>query len=699
MKKKTFIPSALLVFSLSFLTGCVNNGQSTNSAEADVLNAGEEDATANMSVTITGTNKIEVGGQAILSLSLENATGAFVWDSSNKAVATVGSDNGLVTGLSVGTTTITATSMADYTVKAEYDIEVVKDLDNQYSVEFYNYDGTLLYETYVGEGETAVYQGKTPTRLNSYDTIYNFLRWDQDLTAVTSNIQTYAIYSESDFGDYFFEKIGTTYKLVGYAGKDETVVTPTSFNNLPVTAIGSYIVQGNTTLKNLVVSEGVDTIDTYAFAQATALQTVSLPGSVYSLSTWLFYQCSSLTSVSFGEGVAEIPDYMFNQCTALTNITLPDTVTTLGSMSFFMSGLTSITLGENVTKLGSSCFASCSSLTSATFLAPVMEIDTGTFSSCTNLTSFTWDGYTSDKTFPIMFFSGCSSMTTFVMNDEFTGIDRQAFYGTSSLTHFEVSKNLAKIGDRAFTNSAILTQNEETGAYDNFIIKDGDTNCKIEDGILFTNGYKRAAMLLDGGDASIDSDGKFDVEKYGITEIGDFLFDSNTAIKSIDLTNITYYGESCFDTARNLDIGDLVLSSKVTYVGTYAFYGGTSTCPNVTSITIDTDFGGTKTIVERAFQGCYKNTSITITGDIETIETWAFGNNATRTSPVSFVYIPKTVKNIGYRAFFTSSYKYNNIKFEGTADEWNAIDFNNGDPWYNYSVNDVEFNYSLTTAE
>lgn len=694
--KKAFIPAALMALGLSLLAGCTNNAQYVAANPAGVANVGEEESDSDaMKVTISGTNKIEVGGQAILSLSLENATGAFVWDSSNKAVATVGADNGLVSGVGVGTTTITATSMADYNVKATYDIEVVKDLDGKYGVQFYNYDGTLLYETYVAEGAAAVYKGKTPTRLNTYDIIYDFVGWDKDLSAITDDTKTYAVYSESDFGDYFFEKIGTTYKLVGYAGDAEEVVTPTSFNGLPVTAIGTRIISGNTTLKRLIVSEGIDTIDTYAFAEATALESVSLPGSVYSLSTWLFYRCSALASVTFGEGVSEIPDYMFNQCTALTTINLPDSVTSLGSMAFFMSGITSITLGENVVKLGSSCFASCASLTSVTMLAPVMEIDTGAFSSCTALTDFTWDGYTSDRIFPIMFFSGCSSLTKYVMNDEFTGIGRSAFANTSALVHFEPSKNLAMIGETAFSNSAIFTANEETGEYDHFILKEGDTNCKIEDGILFTNGYKRGAMLLDGGEASIDADGKFDVEKYGITEIGDFFFERNTDLKTIDLTNITYYGESAFDNARNLDIGDLVISSKVTYVGGYAFYGGTSTCPNVTSITIESDFGGTKTIVERAFQGCYKNTSITINADIETIETWAFGNNATSSSPVSFVYIPKSVKNIGVSAFNTYRQKYTGIKYEGTLEEWNQIDLNNGDPWYNYTTDDIEFSYVL----
>ena len=68
----------------------------------------------------------------------------------------------------------------------------------RYKVTFLNYDDTFLYETMVFEGNTAYYSGKLPERLSGEedesDFVYKFAGWDQDLTAVYSDITTRATY-------------------------------------------------------------------------------------------------------------------------------------------------------------------------------------------------------------------------------------------------------------------------------------------------------------------------------------------------------------------------------------------------------------------------------------------------------------------------------------------------------------------------
>ena len=67
-----------------------------------------------------------------------------------------------------------------------------------YKVTFLNYDDTFLYETIVFEGKPAYYSGKLPERLSGEedesDFVYKFAGWDQDLTAVYSDITTRATY-------------------------------------------------------------------------------------------------------------------------------------------------------------------------------------------------------------------------------------------------------------------------------------------------------------------------------------------------------------------------------------------------------------------------------------------------------------------------------------------------------------------------
>ena len=78
--------------------------------------------------------------------------------------------------------------------------ESVSETKPQYKVTFLNYDDTFLYETMVFEGSKAYYSGELPTReveteegIDS-DFEYRFVGWDQDLTAIYSDITTKAIY-------------------------------------------------------------------------------------------------------------------------------------------------------------------------------------------------------------------------------------------------------------------------------------------------------------------------------------------------------------------------------------------------------------------------------------------------------------------------------------------------------------------------
>lgn len=68
----------------------------------------------------------------------------------------------------------------------------------QYKVTFLNYDDTFLYEAMVFEGRTAYYSGKLPTRdvEENSDYVYQFAGWDQDLSAIYSDVTTKATYRQ-----------------------------------------------------------------------------------------------------------------------------------------------------------------------------------------------------------------------------------------------------------------------------------------------------------------------------------------------------------------------------------------------------------------------------------------------------------------------------------------------------------------------
>lgn len=66
-----------------------------------------------------------------------------------------------------------------------------------YHVTFQNYDGKVLEEVDVLEGDEAVYSGKKPERKEEDGYIYTFIGWDQPLTNIRFDLITKAVYSQT----------------------------------------------------------------------------------------------------------------------------------------------------------------------------------------------------------------------------------------------------------------------------------------------------------------------------------------------------------------------------------------------------------------------------------------------------------------------------------------------------------------------
>ncbi len=80
-------------------------------------------------------------------------------------------------------------------------------LSTIYKVTFQNYDGTILYETEVEEGQTAEYVGEKPTKPveeGKTDYTYEFIGWDKELQNISEDTITTAMFevkTEEGWGD------------------------------------------------------------------------------------------------------------------------------------------------------------------------------------------------------------------------------------------------------------------------------------------------------------------------------------------------------------------------------------------------------------------------------------------------------------------------------------------------------------------
>ena len=124
------------------------------------------------------------------------------------------------------------------------------------------------------------------------------------------------------------------------------------------------------TIKTVVIDEGVTKIGICAFENCDALTSVTIPASVTSIGNSAFYNCAALTSVTIPAGVTSIGKEAFDYCTGLTHINIPASVTSIGKEAFdYCTGLTYINIPASVTSIGNSAFDHCQGLTSITVYA------------------------------------------------------------------------------------------------------------------------------------------------------------------------------------------------------------------------------------------------------------------------------------------------------------------------------------------
>ncbi len=189
------------------------------------------------------------------------------------------------------------------------------------------------------------------------------------------------------------------------------------------------------------------------------IKTVTIGDGVTSIGTGAFLYCINLTSVTFPDSLINIGDSAFGACISLTDITLPDSLITIDQVAFAeCTGLTSITLPDGLTSIGRLAFENCTSLKSITLPKGLTSIGEKAFSGCTGLTSVVVDYVgTCDFGGDSYIFEGCDAITTVVIGDEVTRIEKYAFSRLINLKNVKIGSGVTSIGNYAFASGYRLT--------------------------------------------------------------------------------------------------------------------------------------------------------------------------------------------------------------------------------------------------
>ena len=136
-------------------------------------------------------------------------------------------------------------------------------------------------------------------------------------------------------------------------------------------------------VKRIEIGDGVRSISSYAFRYCNNLTSVTIPDSVTSLASYVFSNCFSLAFVTIPDRVMSIGGYAFYYCYSLTSVAIPNNVTSFNdSMFSYCLCLASIVIPDNITSIGEYSIADCYSLTSVAIPGSVKNLVQYAFYNC-----------------------------------------------------------------------------------------------------------------------------------------------------------------------------------------------------------------------------------------------------------------------------------------------------------------------------
>ena len=459
---------------------------------------------------------------------------------------------------------------------------------------------------------------------------------------------------------------------------------------------------------DIVIPEGTEKIEGYAFYNCTRLTGITIPKSITSIGEYAFYNCTGLTAITMPNSVTYIGEYAFYNCTGAKSITISDSITNIHEYTFYnCSGLSSITIPNSVTNIdeyafsGNNTFVKNNNLTSVAIGSGVTSIGYEAFYGCSGLTDVYYQGdlsgwseieFGTNEANPMYYaknlyingellqgdivipegtekigeyaFYNCSGLTSITIPDSVTSIGYRAFYNCSGLTSVTIPGSVTSIGEDAFEDCSGLTDVYYQGDLSGWLgIQFGGSSANpmyYADNLYINGELLQGDIVIPDGTEKIGAYAFYNCDGLtsvvipdSVTSIGGSAFYGCSGLTSIVVEdgNPVYHsdGNCLIETgSKTLIVGckSSVIpdDGSVTSIGEDAFYG----CSGLTSVTIP---DSVTSIGDYAFSYCYGLTSVTIGNGVTSIGYRAFYECSGLTS----VTIPDSVTSIGSYAFYGCS--------------------------------------------
>ena len=235
--------------------------------------------------------------------------------------------------------------------------------------------------------------------------------------------------------------------------------------------LGASLYLNGEKLTELVIPDGVEKINDWAFTNCKGILSVDFPDSITQIPENAFSGCSDLTSVTFGSGVKDIGNNAFEKCTSMEIINIPDGVARIGDYAFYNCySLTKVTVGNGVTEIGKYAFQNCYKLKEVAIGSGVEFIGQYAFANCYELKKIeitdlaAWCGivFKIAESNPLYYGSASlyvngEKVTELVIPHGVEKINAWAFVNCNGLLTVDIPNSVTLISERAFNGCPKLS--------------------------------------------------------------------------------------------------------------------------------------------------------------------------------------------------------------------------------------------------
>lgn len=211
------------------------------------------------------------------------------------------------------------------------------------------------------------------------------------------------------------------------------------------------------TLKRVVLPEGMTKLEYHTFSGCTQLTEVILPSTLTEIEYSAFEGCTALEEIQIPAGVKILGNQVFYGCTSLKSVSLSASLKQMGYSSFEgCVALEEILLPASLEKVGDNSFRGCTALTDAVFLGERVTLGNRLFLDATSLENLTLPAKLA--TIPTGLCKGATSLRSLTVPATVTNIYQYAFDGCTALEWVDFSGSAALLQNDCFRNCTALAE-------------------------------------------------------------------------------------------------------------------------------------------------------------------------------------------------------------------------------------------------